>query len=107
CIDPIAHTSVWRPGLQEEASMTRMKPGMNDGAATRTSRLIKAAPETIFQALTDPAALAVWRAPSDMTGEVHRFVYGVGGGYEMSLYYPASEASMRGKTQDKEDRFTA
>lgn len=42
-------------------------------ASTRNSKLIKATPEALYRAFTDPAALAVWLAPGDMTGEVHRF----------------------------------
>jgi uncharacterized protein YndB with AHSA1/START domain len=52
-------------------------------ASTRNSRFIKAPPEVLYQAFTDPTALAVWLAPGDMTGEVHRFDYRVGGGYGM------------------------
>ena len=76
-------------------------------ASTRNSKLIKASPAAIYRALTDPAALAVWRAPGDMIGEVHHFDYRVGGGYQMSLYYPASEETLRGKTSGREDRYTA
>lgn len=76
------------------------------GASTRNSKLIRAPRETLYRAFTDPAALAAWMAPGDMTGEVHRFDGRVGGGYEMSLYYP-SEEEFRGKTAEKEDRFTA
>ena len=45
------------------------------------------------RAFTDPAAMAVWLAPGDMTGEVHSFDDRVGGGYQMSLYYPSSETT--------------
>ncbi|HJZ49971.1 MAG TPA: SRPBCC domain-containing protein, partial [Roseiflexaceae bacterium] len=76
-------------------------------ASTRNSKFIKAPPEALYRAFTDPAALAVWLAPGDMTGEVHRFDYRVGGGYQMSLYYPPSETTLRGKTNDQEDRYTA
>jgi uncharacterized protein YndB with AHSA1/START domain len=61
----------------------------------------------IYQALTDPEALVVWRVPGEMTGKVHYFDCRVGGGYEMSLYYPLSEETMHGKTGDREDRYTA
>jgi uncharacterized protein YndB with AHSA1/START domain len=61
----------------------------------------------LYRAFTDPAVLTVWLAPGDMTGEVHSFDYRVGGGYQMSLYYPSSEQTFRGKTEDREDRFTA
>ncbi len=76
-------------------------------ASTRNSKYIKATPEALYRAFTDPAALAVWLAPGDMTGEVHSFDYRVGGGYQMSLYYPSSEKTFRGKTSEREDRFTA
>src|SRR2546421_3765218 len=79
----------------------------HETASTRNSKFIKATPEALFRAFTDPAALAAWLAPGDMTGEVHRFDYRVGGGYQMSLYYPSSEETARGKTADREDRYTA
>ena len=76
-------------------------------AGTRNSKCIKAPPEALYRAFTDPAALAAWRVPGDMTAEVHRFDCRVGGGYQMSLYYPASEPTLRGKTSGREDRYTA
>ena len=79
----------------------------NSTASTRTSRVIKAPREALYQAFTDPAALAVWLAPGDMTGKVHEFDARVGGGYRMSLFYPSSEQVYRGKTSEREDRFTA
>jgi uncharacterized protein YndB with AHSA1/START domain len=74
---------------------------------TRNTKWIKETPEALYRAFTDPAALAVWRVPGDMTGAVHHFDGSVGGGYQMSLYYPASEDTFRGKTAEREDRFTA
>jgi uncharacterized protein YndB with AHSA1/START domain len=79
----------------------------SSAARTRTSRVIKAPPEALYRAFTDPAALAVWQAPGAMTGQVHEFDARVGGGYRMSLFYPASERANRGKTAAREDRFTA
>src|SRR5215216_3174655 len=76
-------------------------------ASTRNSKFIKATPQALYRAFTDPAALAVWLAPGDMTGEVHHFDCRVGGGYQMSLYYPPSDTAFRGKTSEREDRFTA
>src|SRR5260370_5401598 len=76
-------------------------------ASTHNEKWIKATPEALYRAFTDPAALAVWLAPGDMTGEVHRFDDRVGGGFQMLLYYPSSENTFRGKTEDREDRFTA
>ncbi len=76
-------------------------------ASTRNSKWIKAPPDALYRAFTDPAALAVWQAPGDMTGTVHQFDAREGGGYQMSLYYPASDTTSQGKTAEREDRFTA
>jgi uncharacterized protein YndB with AHSA1/START domain len=76
-------------------------------STTKNSMLIKATPEKIYKALTTPKALAVWLAPGDMKGKIHNFNLKIGGGYEMSLYYPESEKSNVGKTNSNEDRFTA
>jgi uncharacterized protein YndB with AHSA1/START domain len=76
-------------------------------AGTRNEKFIKATPEVLYRAFTDPAALAVWLVPGDMTGKVHHFDNRVGGGYQMSLYYPSSEETFRGKTAEREDRYTA
>lgn len=81
--------------------------GAHSGAGTRNSKFIKAPPEALYRAFTDPAALAVWLSPGAMTGEVHSFDYRVGGGYQMSLYYPSSANTSRGKTSEREDRYTA
>jgi uncharacterized protein YndB with AHSA1/START domain len=80
---------------------------MRSAASTRTSRFIKAPREALYRAFTDPAALAVWLAPGEMTGKIHEFDGRVGGGYRMSLFYPSSEQEYRGKTSEREDRFTA
>jgi uncharacterized protein YndB with AHSA1/START domain len=75
--------------------------------STRSEQWIKATPIALYKAFTDPAALTVWLVPGDMTGQVHHFDYRVGGGYQMSLYYPSSEQTPRGKTGAREDRYTA
>lgn len=72
--------------------------------ATKNSRVIHAPREHVFQALTDPAALRVWLPPGEMTAAMHTFDLRVGGGYEMSLFYPSTEKVFRGKTSDREDR---
>ena len=42
-----------------------------------------------------------------MTGKVHSLDLRIGGGYEMSLFYPAADEESKGKTQEKEDRYKA
>jgi uncharacterized protein YndB with AHSA1/START domain len=74
------------------------------GAGTRTSRVIRARPEELYEAFMDPSALVAWLPPAEMTGEIHEFDPQVGGGYRMSLSYPPDERAFRGKTTDREDR---
>ncbi len=76
-------------------------------ACTRTSKVIKAPREALYRAFIDPAALAVWLPPGEMTGEIYSFDARVGGVYRMSLFYPSSEQVHRGKTSEREDSFTA
>jgi uncharacterized protein YndB with AHSA1/START domain len=76
-------------------------------AYTRNSKVINAPREALYRAFLDPAALVVWLPPEDMTGKVHSFDARVGGGYQMSLFYPAAEQVFRGKTSNREDRFTS
>lgn len=81
--------------------------GAHSRSTSRNSRFIRASPEAIYRAFTDPAALVAWQVPGEMTGQVHRFDYRVHGGYQMSLFYPESEPTERGKTTAREDRYTA
>src|SRR3989449_5095874 len=71
-----------RPESGKDTPMT----DANSAASTRTSRVIKAPREALYRAFTDPAALAVWLSPGEMTGKVHEFDARVGGGYRMSLF---------------------
>lgn len=74
---------------------------------TNNSRDIKASASKIYQALTDPAALTKWQVPGDMTAKIHYFDLRIGGGYQMSLFYPEREMNSKGKTTSKEDKFSA
>ncbi len=71
---------------------------------TRTSTIIKARPEALYASLMDPTALVAWLPPAPMTGKIHAFDPRVGGGYRMSLFYPPTERTFRGKTSEHEDR---
>lgn len=73
------------------------------GARTRTSRVIRAAPQTLYDAFVNPITLMAWLPPADMRGELHAFDARVGGGYRMSLYYSPNDDHVRGKTADDED----
>ncbi len=73
------------------------------GAWTRTSRVIRARSEELYDAFVNPAALVAWLPPAEMTGKIHEFDARVGGGYRMSLFYPPTERVFRGKTAERED----
>lgn len=72
--------------------------------STRTTRVIRATPETLYEAFVDPTTLMQWLPPAEMDSRLHTFDARVGGGYEMSLYYPPDEHHFRGKTSEREDR---
>ncbi|MBK8392072.1 MAG: SRPBCC domain-containing protein [Saprospiraceae bacterium] len=74
---------------------------------TKNSKIIKATKEKLFSAFTEPKALEIWLVPGEMTGKVHSFDLSIGGGYEMSLFYPDTDKESKGKTQGKEDRYKA
>lgn len=81
------------------------KPGKNN--TTVNSKTIKASPAQLYHAITDPKAIVAWQVPGEMTAKIRHFKLKVGGGYEMSLFYPDSDKKSKGKTSGKEDRFTA
>ncbi|WP_395448591.1 SRPBCC family protein [Aminobacter sp. UC22_36] len=67
------------------------------------SRLIKASPETIYHALLDPQAVASWRPPQGMRGEVLAFDAREGGTFRMAFIYEGDGG--HGKTTDNADVF--
>ena len=48
-------------------------------------RVIKASPEKVYEAFTDPNALAYWLPPYGFVGTVHSIDVQVGGSYKMSF----------------------
>lgn len=68
------------------------------------SQLVAAAPEAVWAAFMDPAALVQWLPPAQMTGAIRDFDGRIGGGYRMSLTYPPDERTFRGKATEREDR---
>lgn len=51
----------------------------------RLHRILKAPPDRVYRAFTDPRALVKWMAPHGFTAEVHSMDLRVGGGYRMSF----------------------
>jgi uncharacterized protein YndB with AHSA1/START domain len=77
-------------------------------ATTRVSRFIAAPPDAVYAALLDPAAVAQWMVPDNMSSEVHRFDPREGGEFEISLTYddPTSVGKTAGATDTFAGRFT-
>jgi uncharacterized protein YndB with AHSA1/START domain len=60
----------------------------NEPASTNTIRLhrvLRAAPEKIYRAFLDAAAMAKWLPPNGFTGKVHQMDAKAGGTYKMSF----------------------
>jgi uncharacterized protein YndB with AHSA1/START domain len=74
-------------------------PRVDEGA-----RVVRASPEALYRAHVDPEALAAWRAPEGMRGEVYAFDPRPGGVYRMALVYETAEAG-QGKTTEDADVF--
>ena len=51
----------------------------------RLHRVLKAPPERVYRAFTDPAAMLKWLPPHGFTGTVHALDLRVGGGCRMSF----------------------
>ncbi len=51
----------------------------------RLHRVIKAAPEKVYRAFLDPAAMCKWLPPHGFTGTIHHLDAKVGGTYKMSF----------------------
>lgn len=68
--------------------------------AMRRSRWVRASPAAVYRALLDPAAVARWRTPDGMTGEVHELDARVGGRIRVSLHYddPGTAGKSAGST---------
>lgn len=68
----------------------------------RASRVVAAAPATVYDALLDPDALLAWLPPQGMTGRLAHWDPRPGGGFRMIMTYLDSSASP-GKSGDGTD----
>lgn len=71
--------------------------------STKVSQVVNATCENVYQACLDSAALAIWRAPDGMTGEVHDLEPFVGGKIRVSLTYANDKGRGVGKTSTSTD----
>jgi uncharacterized protein YndB with AHSA1/START domain len=70
---------------------------------TRISRHLRAPRPAVFRILLDPGAVAQWRVPIGMTGNVHWFDAREGGTFRVSLTYDAADRT--GKTTAATDTY--
>ncbi|MGW3666526.1 SRPBCC domain-containing protein [Streptomyces sp. NPDC005141] len=70
---------------------------------TRVSRRMNASREEVYRALLDANAVAKWRVPTGMRGEVHQFEAHEGGAFRVSLTYDAPSGT--GKTEAHTDTY--
>ena len=75
--------------------------------STTVTRTVPADRSTVYAALLDPVAVARWRVPDGMTGEVHELQPHVGGRIRMSLTYddPATAGKSGGATDTYTGRY--
>jgi uncharacterized protein YndB with AHSA1/START domain len=70
-----------------------------------SSRVIAAAPETIFRAFSSAEAVASWRPPQGMACKVYAFDARQGGSFRMAFEYAGPEHDVPGKTSAHRDVF--
>jgi uncharacterized protein YndB with AHSA1/START domain len=71
--------------------------------STRITRHVNAPRASVYHALLDPQAVAVWMVPNGMTSHVHEFEARVGGSFRISLTYNAPTGT--GKTTAHTDTY--
>lgn len=72
-------------------------------SSTRISRHINAPRTSVYRALLDPRAVAMWKVPAGMTSHVHEFDACNGGSFRISLTYDAPDRI--GKTSARTDTY--
>jgi uncharacterized protein YndB with AHSA1/START domain len=71
--------------------------------STRITRHFDAPAAAVYRALLDPRAVARWKVPDGMTGQVHAFDPREGGSFRISLTYDAPGGT--GKTTPHTDTY--
>src|SRR5688572_8861595 len=85
----------------------RSAKALDDGwtvmTSTRVTQHVNAPRPSVYRALLDPRAVAVWMVPTGMTSEVHDFEAREGGVFRISLTY--DEPTGTGKTSAHTDTY--
>ncbi|AXY78607.1 ATPase [Paraflavitalea soli] len=75
----------------------------NQKRTDRGTRVIKASPHSIYQAMLNAESVAAWRPPTGMKAEIYAFEPREGGKYKMAFIY--EDTAIAGKTADNADVF--
>ena len=67
------------------------------------SKVIKASPEVIYNAIIDPKALVSWLPPENMKAQIQQFEPWGGGRYQITLTYDRQDDGKYGKSSEGTD----
>jgi uncharacterized protein YndB with AHSA1/START domain len=67
------------------------------------SKVIKASPEAIYNAIIDPGALVCWLPPENMKAQIQQFEPWEGGAYQITLTYDRPDDGKYGKSSEGTD----
>jgi len=77
--------------------------GKAQGRTDTATVVIPARPDAIYAAFADPAQLARWLPPGNMTGRILEYEFREGGRYRIELTYADDAPSTAGKTSGRTD----
>lgn len=80
-----------------------MTDSKGTGRTHSASRLVRAAPEKIYDAFMTPQAMVAWRPPEGMKARIFEFDPREGGGFRMALEYESDAHDLPGKSSDHAD----
>jgi uncharacterized protein YndB with AHSA1/START domain len=80
-----------------------MKESSGTGRTHSGSRLIRAAPERIYDAFMSAEAMAAWRPPEGMKAKIFEFDPREGGVFRMALEYESEAHDVPGKSSQHAD----
>ena len=100
---PVAELEPWSDEPGHLVAMVEKPVPHRDGRTDRGSRVVQAAPEQVWAALTDPEALVAWLPPAGMHGRFEHVDLRPGGSYRLVLTYDDPDDAAVGKAADGTD----
>lgn len=100
---PVAELEPWADEPGHLVAMVEKPVPQRDGRTDRGSRVVLAAPEQVWAALTDPEALVAWLPPAGMHCRFEHVDLRPGGSYRLVLTYDDPDDASEAKTADGTD----